>query len=830
MEWVRGAHARDGGRLICVCTLWGLFGLLTAASAFGQRDEGTGDKAQAARGERAAQHKEIPVAYEPLVLDGSRLVQGCETCDLLHISGEPYASPGGGVATPVGTTYSVSHRVGADYDAGGPQGVTCLFINQPGNPGAPDDIVSFDTVEEPIRTDILGTVPKVDEEDDPLPNGRRLITITTSSPVGTDLFPGGLIFGGHEHTDACFTVGLEDALTWGGSDTVHSASIEYLINGVVQLGGPLDASSFFTDPWNGQATIVLPNGAGEGYNGVRLEIVVEKSIQLPNDGCRGQIEVFDGPTPYSTIGSSTDGPNEPADCFSASYSDIGSDIWYRYEATCTGNLTVDLCNSNYDTKFAVYDGCLQCPISPGPLVCNDDFCGVRSRASAPVVEGECYTIRLGGYFGYQGSGTMNLSCNVIPPPTGACCDDDGDCVGTITEEACQGSLGTWFEGLTCPTFLCPVSKPIHNECENCLRVETGVPVTRSTRAATGTDLTPPVCGDADSIDVWHCWTASCSGHVTISTCGSFFDTTLAVFDECNGTRLACDDDSCSAGAPDSQLELEVTEGATYVIRIAGYGGAFGNYTLTVEDCRNACCFPNGTCELGTESECAGVNGTHLGPGTECRGDLDGNSVDDACEECPQATIAAAAPDDGTVDARQPNARNAALPRQGIGSPGGAGSRRETIVIVLDPPVADAADCFSLCETGVDPLAGANSISEVSYHGDGVYEIALAHAIPAGRVTTIEYLGDGSFVEYIAHPSNVDGGPVANASDVQKHLDCCLRGTCTPEWGAHSCDTDRSTKVTPADTLFVVDLQNGTQLWDSWGGPPLSTLPTNASCP
>ena len=757
---------------------------------------------------------------------GWTLRPGCdETCGLWYVSGEPYVPAPSVVASPGGTTYSVSHRVGADLDGAGPQGITCFFINNPLLPGAPDDIVTFNAVAEPIRTDLFGTVPMVSESDTGQPNGQRLVVITTQSQPGTDLFPSGFISGGVSLKDACFSIGLDDPLTWAGLDTIQSATLEFLTDGV-PMTDPLDAISFFTDPWNGVVTITLPNGTGHGFNGVRLSLTTEKSIIVPNDGCRTPAVAINGDTAFSTIGATTDGPDEPTACRFSSYSDIGSDIWYRYAATCDGNLTVDLCNSNYDTKLAVYDGCGQCPVSSPPLECNDDSsCGLRSYVTVPAVLGHCYTIRIGGYLGVQGTGTMRVSCDVIAPPSGACCDD-GSCFATLTEADCEGQNGAWFEGNSCPGFFCPVTPPPNDACTDCARVLTGVPYHGRTRAATGTDVSS--CGVNDTLDAWNCWTADCTGQVSITTCGSSFDTTLAVHDACGGDELACDDDGCQfLPTRRSRVTLDVTEGTTYAIRVAGYDGLFGDYTLNVETCKNACCLPSGLCGLATSAQCEAVGGTPLGPGSVCRGDLDQNGIDDACEPCPQATIAGAAPRDGTVDARQPNSATAPLPRQGIGSPGEPGTNRESIVIVLNPRVPDAEGCFSPCETREDPLLGPNSIQSVTYHGAGVYELVLDHAITAGGVTTIEYLGDGSFMDYTAQPANVDGGSFSDASDIQEHIDCCLSGLCTPVWGTYSCDIDRSLLVTPADILAVIDLLNGTQEWDIWLGSP---LPTQGTCP
>lgn len=765
-------------------------------------------------------------------LPGSLLKRGCGAdCGYHHVDGSELELLTPVVASPDGTTYSVHHRVGVDLDGAGPQDISCFFIFDPALPGAQDDIITFDSISNPeaLRTDELGTVPTVVESDEPGLSGRRIITIETRSPQGTDLFPAGFESGGVALTDACFSIGLDDPLSWSGTDTVASAEISFLIDGVVVLG-PAEADFFFQNPWNGVATITLPGGAGQGYNGVRLVLQVEKSVLIANDDCRGQFEITDGETLFSTIGATTDGPEEPTACQFFLYPDVGSDIWYRYRATCTGQLTVDLCESDYDTKVAVYNQCLNCPIDPGAIGCNDDFCGGRSYVVVPVVEDDCLTIRIGGYLGLQGDGILQLSCDVAPPPSGACCAASGQCIGTFTQEQCQLQSGTWTEGASCPGFNCPVTPPANDFCENAIRVVTGQPYTGRTTAATGTDVTPN-CVSNDFRDVWHYWTADCTGEVAVTTCGSDldFDTSLSAFAQCGGLPFRCDDDGCPlpTSLGQSRVVFNAVEGETYFLRVAGFQGDSGQYQLTVEPCKNGCCRSNGVCGLATEAQCLTIpEARPLGDGAFCRGDTDGDGVDDACETCPNATIEFALPASGTVDARQPSTRQAATPRHGIGAPGGGGVRRESIVIVLDPPVADAAGCFSLCETGVD-ISGPNGIQSVTYNGNGVYELLLAHAIAPGRVTKIEYTGDGSEVVYTSHPGNVDAGPAANSADVEEHMDCCLTGLCSPMWGNYSCDIDRSLGITPADLLFTVDLLNGTQQWDVWNN---TNLPSPAACP
>lgn len=120
--------------------------------------------------------------------------------------------------------------------------------------------------------------------------------------------------------------------------------------------------------------------------------------------------------------------------------------------------------------------------------------------------------------------------------------------------------------------------PPHDACVDAIAVVEGVPYDDSTVYATGVDESS--CGDNDTADVWHSFTPGQSGDYIISLCGSMFDTTLAVYVSCGGMELACNDDSDSCGLQ-SEVAVNLTEGNTYLIRIAGYDGDTGDYTLTV---------------------------------------------------------------------------------------------------------------------------------------------------------------------------------------------------------------------------------------------------------
>jgi hypothetical protein len=94
-------------------------------------------------------------------------------------------------------------------------------------------------------------------------------------------------------------------------------------------------------------------------------------------------------------------------------------------------------------------------------------------------------------------------------------------------------------------------------------------------------------------DVWYTFTAIGDGTLTIDTCGTDFDTRLAVYGSilpgpigCPSSGislvnlLACNDDSACGLA--SKIELDVIGGRTYKIRVGGFNGFSGNGVLNVD--------------------------------------------------------------------------------------------------------------------------------------------------------------------------------------------------------------------------------------------------------
>ena len=92
------------------------------------------------------------------------------------------------------------------------------------------------------------------------------------------------------------------------------------------------------------------------------------------------------------------------------------------------------------------------------------------------------------------------------------------------------------------------------------------------------------CGSStSSSDVWYRYTATEDGNVSFDTFNSSFDTVLSLHSGCpaTGTELGCSDDA--DGTTGSALDLVMTAGDEVWVRIAGFGGDAGDYTLHVAE-------------------------------------------------------------------------------------------------------------------------------------------------------------------------------------------------------------------------------------------------------
>ncbi|UCH51722.1 MAG: trypsin-like peptidase domain-containing protein [Chloroflexota bacterium] len=263
----------------------------------------------------------------------------------------------------------------------------------------------------------------------------------------------------------------------------------------------------------------------------------------------------------STIGTAQEDWSPPSDGYYYLHV-LGFDFWgyptpmsyclaYREESVCPCSITVTSPSGSDSWKKGKYyyiEWDTQC--NPGNDVEIELYKGlfrVRTIASPAYDDGSYY---------------WQVPTDLIPS------DDYSIRISSTLDTSCD-DYSDWF---SISSIL-----PPNDDCSDAIIVMEGQPYNGTTTGATGTYESS--CGSYDTADVWHSYTPASTGLVTISLAGSTFDTTLAVFNECDGTELACDDDLCDNAQ--SEITMLMTGGATYLIRVAGYDGATGDYILTV---------------------------------------------------------------------------------------------------------------------------------------------------------------------------------------------------------------------------------------------------------
>lgn len=266
--------------------------------------------------------------------------------------------------------------------------------------------------------------------------------------------------------------------------------------------------------------------------------------QPVNDQCAGATPLVAG-TPVNLNTVAATALNDPTP---ACQTDVGAGVWYTYTPTTTGPVTISTCGSSFDTVISVYTG-LCGALQPLVNGCNDDngpSCdGEQASITFNGVAGTVYRILIAGYSGATGTLTVTVNPTTNPP--------DG---------------------------------PVNDNCLGAILVSAGSTVTTDTTGATSTGDPTPSCQPDSGAAVWYSFTPTATGPVTVSTCGSEFDTVLSVYSGPCGTITpvagACNDDNGPACAGEqASLTFNATAGTLYWFVVSGFSGATGNLTISV---------------------------------------------------------------------------------------------------------------------------------------------------------------------------------------------------------------------------------------------------------
>jgi len=250
-----------------------------------------------------------------------------------------------------------------------------------------------------------------------------------------------------------------------------------------------------------------------------------------NDQCHQAMPIGEVTNlPFDTTNATQDGPHL---CM------FSPNRWYCYTPSCTGEVTVSLAGSSFDTMLAVYDTCDCDDVEDTLIECNDDTSESRqSEIVFDAIAGNQYLIEVGGYDLETGHGFLTVSCDGVTPPTSKDDCDDAKAIGDVEDQPFDTTDAT-FDG-------------------------------------------PGLC--MTSPNIWYCYTATCSGNVTVSLAGSGFDTMLAVYDGCecyptSNDLIECNDD---AGAGyQSEVTFAAIAGNQYLIEVGGYGSEAGEGLISI---------------------------------------------------------------------------------------------------------------------------------------------------------------------------------------------------------------------------------------------------------
>jgi hypothetical protein len=286
-------------------------------------------------------------------------------------------------------------------------------------------------------------------------------------------------------------------------------------------------------------TFIAPNGFNGFPCGTSNNYVASLNcvpiVVAPNDECAGALPAIWNATCTPISGTVDNATQSLQAC--AAFTTANDDVWYSFVATNTTGVIEVAGSASFDPVIEVFDAC-----AGNSLICIDNNFGlgtIESDIMTGLTIGNTYYVRIyDANLGIPATTGFTLCIYDIPPP------------------------------------------PVNDDCTGAIAVVCNTPISSTTGFAAA-EVGVATCGTTISAPgVWYTVMGN-GGLITASLCtGTGYDSKINVFsgDCANLICVGGNDDFCGL---QSEYSWTGAAGTMYYILIQGFGGAVGNFTLTV---------------------------------------------------------------------------------------------------------------------------------------------------------------------------------------------------------------------------------------------------------
>jgi len=166
---------------------------------------------------------------------------------------------------------------------------------------------------------------------------------------------------------------------------------------------------------DGTTVVTVPNTKAGPFD-INFFAFTVSTVGLPaNDECVGSITIGDETLAFDNTDATSSAEPLQASCAGGLGTAMQKDLWYIYEATCTGEVTISTCGSGAaGARLAVYDG--TCPASGVLVGCDNESASCSGGGASVTVAasaGQFFVIRVGASSTAGGAGSLSVSCSAV---------------------------------------------------------------------------------------------------------------------------------------------------------------------------------------------------------------------------------------------------------------------------------------------------------------------------------------------------------------------------------------------------------------------------------